>query len=1198
MTGKTIEEVALRTNLNGNESVPFQEGSEYGRFKIIQLLRPEQIVNALNSTATNQPLSANQGRVLKGLIDRINRDFGLYSATTNVVLSQATAGKYIDNTGALVTNASYGISAPVSLAVGDILLIPSASAVLAECSVVSEPSETTYTPLMKRVAAGLADAGYYVFLATKAGSVVISGLTATVNGGTCVKVSWDIFKTIAQEMADLGADYLTRLATKANIDGYYEGMTVGTAQNLEGRTTVEGEFLARTAGGDADISNGPVQLRGVKGKSLKFNQLVNTGASEVATTSGHKYLKRINGTNTIVTSDGSAIAINDPTEDNVFDLTAMGIDNLTTVEQVEAWLEANIGAQPYYDYNPGEVVNVNLQGVKGIGRNLLDPATGTAPILGVYSEDYDAYYGITGTHGALTFTDGWGNTETITPDADGKFLIETPGTLTVATPGADCSVFLWWDGSKPDYSEYETSIGRLDVTHIWGKKNGAGELVRVWPTGMPGFGGIMDSIGIDDDTPTAYKNIGSRAYTSGDENDSSVLTDGTTTYYNLDTPEVYTDLVYMGSEHFADGTPVVLPVSYTDDNWGIEVVLPENGSTVLTAAPTIECLYSIDAVETLDTLQTEIDNLDARKVNPSGYYPDLAVGSAKSLEGSAPVDAEFMYRPTGSPDHVASGIAIIQTIKGKTLKWNQLVNPNYAESSKSENNVTYTKQTTGTIHFVIGSGGASANTLIGLGTILPSNNGHKYLARVLSTQGENIYLRDTQNGKNYSSEIFTNNYNNYNSFSIRINSGVAEGTYDVIPIIFDLTEKFGSGNEPTTVAEFEALYPLPYYAYNPGELLPLKATGLETVGFNQWDEEEEAGYYNVETGAKVGSDSYRRSKNMIPCFPSTTYYIKGTNFRFVFYDAAGNYVGYLTGKTNTTFTTPSGAYYMVFYSEMANVVIGSVCINLSDPTRNGTYEPYQKVTLPLPLTTKTGKLNGVGESVIPFADGMNAVGSVYDEANKTKGHKRIQRYALSNVPSWVLTSDGRGFTSSALSTLVSATSGRCVICNKYGDINAVTSDQMLRDMPDKTIAFKTNGNLFVKDSAYTYAADFKASLSDVYIIFVLATPEEYVWDEPLEVTYQEDGGGTEKCLPEGVDERGVPATAPLRMSVTYPIDAVTTLLNLPRDYDTTASLDALCSALATALSGALNGTLAITRGEFDSANNKYSWSVTYTPAQE
>lgn len=75
----------------------------------------------------------------------INRDFGHYATSTNVTLSKAVAGKYVDkDTAQEVSNASYGISNPISLAAGDILLVPSSSAVLAACSVVSRKVTNTY----------------------------------------------------------------------------------------------------------------------------------------------------------------------------------------------------------------------------------------------------------------------------------------------------------------------------------------------------------------------------------------------------------------------------------------------------------------------------------------------------------------------------------------------------------------------------------------------------------------------------------------------------------------------------------------------------------------------------------------------------------------------------------------------------------------------------------------------------------------------------------------------------------------------------------------------------------------------------------------------------------------------------------------------------------------------------------------------
>ena len=78
-------------------------------------------------------------------LSRILRDFGMYSNPTEYVLAVGVSGKYIDKDSALeVANGNYSISQPISLKAGDILLVPSASAVAAACSVVSKKVTNTY----------------------------------------------------------------------------------------------------------------------------------------------------------------------------------------------------------------------------------------------------------------------------------------------------------------------------------------------------------------------------------------------------------------------------------------------------------------------------------------------------------------------------------------------------------------------------------------------------------------------------------------------------------------------------------------------------------------------------------------------------------------------------------------------------------------------------------------------------------------------------------------------------------------------------------------------------------------------------------------------------------------------------------------------------------------------------------------------
>ena len=74
----------------------------------------------------------------------INKGFGKYDGQRELVLQQAKAGKYVNTDGGETSASGYGISAPVTLNAGDILLIPSAQAVPASVSVVARMVDRTY----------------------------------------------------------------------------------------------------------------------------------------------------------------------------------------------------------------------------------------------------------------------------------------------------------------------------------------------------------------------------------------------------------------------------------------------------------------------------------------------------------------------------------------------------------------------------------------------------------------------------------------------------------------------------------------------------------------------------------------------------------------------------------------------------------------------------------------------------------------------------------------------------------------------------------------------------------------------------------------------------------------------------------------------------------------------------------------------
>lgn len=365
------------------------------------------------------------------------------------------------------------------------------------------------------------------------------------------------------------------------------------------------------------------------------------------------------------------------------------------------------------------------------------------------------------------------------------------------------------------------------------------------------------------------------------------------------------------------------------------------------------------------TIKNYVDNKLQDYAKTDGYYESMGVGTAVNLAGQLERSNDSAYRTSGGTEDIASGTARVQNVRGNTVSWNQLYD-----------------------------------------TEVPTAvSGHKY------------YLRENVGGtivKSISTTIY------YTEGSTERNC-------------FDLTLIFGEGNEPTSVEQFEADYekwfgkPLTYEPYNAGELIPAKTTALKTTGFNQWDEEWEVGYINSNTGENQSASDAIRSKNYIDAFPSTTYYIK-TNYTLSlnrpaisFYDANKVFInGYVVGRNSAEFTTPAKAAYIRFaIGTIAPTYNHDICVNLSwSGTRNGTYEPYEEHTLQLPITTLTGKLNGEGESVVVFPNGMHKFDRIYMSGGKTYGEVggETRAYQSGDATSNTMITDGYAYTYVQLAT--------------------------------------------------------------------------------------------------------------------------------------------------------------------------------------
>lgn len=316
-------------------------------------------------------------------------------------------------------------------------------------------------------------------------------------------------------------------------------------------------------------------------------------------------------------------------------------------------------------------------------------------------------------------------------------------------------------------------------------------------------------------------------------------------------------------------------------------------------------------------------------------------------------DQKFSYRKTNV--NWDAKAAAIKSVKGNTLAWNNLYDKSKGYSTQTFYGVTATTNIDGSITF---SGTCTQSESFAL-TAMDNDHkmivGHKYYLRGATATTPRLRLSDqTTIYDEGSGAIWTCNLANVGvqlACNIQPNRTYS-GTIKVK--IIDLTLMFGPGKEPSAVAEFDALFKEPSYTFTPGTLISNDAKGMETVGFNIWDEEWELGSWTT-SGSKYTRSDAIRCKDLIPILPDTDYYYKSPTASggIGYFDINKSFLGseyYVLSPFNRVHRSPENAYFVVFYT-LETSYNNNICINISDPNRNGQYEPYTKSYLPLNLSS-------------------------------------------------------------------------------------------------------------------------------------------------------------------------------------------------------------------------------------------------------
>ena len=588
-----------------------------------------------------------------------------------------------------------------------------------------------------------------------------------------------------------------------------------------------------------------------------------------------------------------------------------------------------------------------------------------------------------------------------------------------------------------------------------------------------------------------------------------------------------------------------MSVNYTRINWedSPSTQTPLNAENLNAMDSAIDELAS--AVNDLDGVPGDIEELQTDVTGlkndfnqfPNGNYPEMGAGYANQLVSGLKKEDQTPYNFRAVPYDAT--LEEVKKIVGVTVVNNQLFN---FPQQNTSNGVTLT--------FENGVVTLSGTATSGYCSFLTARitGGHKILVdtKVVNNPDNLTITFGSLNGQGRAT-IGSSSITNANNLAYA--SGIGIEGYGGTGTVFnnvkfqcyctDLTQELG-----TTIADyvysletatagagvawlkknFPKQFDAGYQAYDTGTLKSIEGlSGKKTVGFNQWDEECELGQYNTNTGNKVTTSDVIRSKNYIPIIPSTTYYANASSnasayLKPLFYDADKGYIGTINSLHNGTFTTPNNAYFMTFFMDTSYGATYNhdICINLSDPTKNGTYEPYEAHSYALDSDVV---LRG-----IPKLDSNNQLYYDGDEYLPDGTINRMYGVVDLGTLNWEANSGNAGQFYGALPARATTVyDGSTCRSSKYASGNAYDRTS------DKVICTNV-GYAWIYDTSFSSATELKTSLSGAYLIYELETPTTETADPYTTPQIISPDGTEEYIYADGAFE------LPVGHSTDYPVN--------------------------------------------------------------
>ena len=494
--------------------------------------------------------------------------------------------------------------------------------------------------------------------------------------------------------------------------------------------------------------------------------------------------------------------------------------------------------------------------------------------------------------------------------------------------------------------------------------------------------------------------------------------------------------------------------------------------------------------EQLKQILQKIDDNFARK---DGYYTNMAVGNAENLispDGLLDTpenDTEynpFSFRTTAGDKSISDGVATANKIRGRSYKWNQLVQNGNFESTSGWNKAPTAASMSVSNNVFTFTTASSVNNRFYRSMNVPAN--HKVLFSFdFMGDGQPLSMRygqttDTSVAPSGDSVLISGatiaSYTYWTKITTIFKRAV-DCSYLTVGSLssaqagivwkfrnfmcIDLTNIYGAGNEPTTVDQFLADYPMfnSYVPYTEGSITGVKATNIQTVGFNA---------FNPTTGKAflLGGKEYQ----ITGAYASLSYSTGET----ITPDANGKFTPAKNGELTVTGGNST-----------------TTCVHLTwSGYRNGEYEPYWKQRIATRISDY-------------FADGMHGVGSVYDELTSTRA---IKRFEIVNMGTLNYVASGTAPMNLYCSNPIFFTGQKLfsVLFTLAGTLDGILAS-------DYTY-YTESGVLRIRCDGYTDATSFRDAMAGVYLIYELATPVETPIDPPINFNYRVSDFGTEEFI--------------------------------------------------------------------------------------